>query len=437
MTEQDNLKSGYWSIATQKHLKAFRTDSSNYDEFDTLNTAGKAGRLLGVIRGNKEIDNIKKLEKMATTVNISPKELHRIVLPMLEEASDKQVEIIKNSTGDITGVAEYVFTNRDVLEITGKVFETSNPTTIERITVETMDATKKIPYLQHEIVHVFNGLGYTERDINLALVLQSQFKLIQILNKSKSQDAIISNEYVWGPNHKKIAMAVSALDFGKKQSLKDVIDLIQKTQGYPLEKLPPIDNDLFTLAKKTGMINPITILSSRGFQKDFGFSSDIISSSGYDDDILDDVKLLLASLRFGENYTLYSTIEETEKFLSFLIRNGKIGPHPANETDYTLLEKKGIVKVTYGSRYNYYKNREESGYFLELIRRDVALAALDIIKSPDYHISSPQDVSDYSTLSDTGSFVTPEESRIRLGESPEPVREAEEYLNRVLRDEIL
>lgn len=437
MSEQDNVKSGYWSIATQKHLKAYRTDSSNIDEFDTLNTAGKAGRLLGVIRGNNEIDNIKKLEKMANSVNISPKELHRIILPMLEEASDKQVEIIRNSTGDITGVAEYVFTNHNVLDITGKVFEVSGPTPIERITVETMDATKKIPYLQGELTQLFNMQGFSDQEIQLALTLQSQFKLIQLLNKSRTHDAIISNEYVWGPNHKKIAMAISGLDFGKKQNLKDIIELIQRTQGFPLEKLPSIDNDLFMLAKKTGMINPITIISSRGIQKDFGFSSELISSAGYEDDILDDVKLLLASLRFGENYTQYSTIEQTERFLSFLIDKGRIGPHPANETDYTLLEKKGIIKVSYGSRYNYYRGRNESGYFLELIRKDVAQAALDIIKSPDYHISSSSDVTDYSSLSDTGSFVTPEENRIHLGESPEPVKEAEEYLNRVLRDEIL
>ncbi|WP_135553346.1 hypothetical protein [Paenibacillus cymbidii] len=437
MSEQDKVKSGYWSIATQKHLKAFTTDSSNLDEFDRLNTAGKAGRLLGVIRGNKEIDNIKKLEKMANSVNISPRELHKIVLPMLEEASESQVELIRSNTGDITGVAEYVFTNHEVLGITGQVFEISNPSTIERVTVETMDATKKIPYLQSELVQLLENQGYNENDVNLAFTLQTQFKLIQMLNKTKSHEAIISNEYVWGPNHKKIAMAISSLDFGRKQSLKEVIEIIQKAQGHPLEKLPPIDNDLLTIAKKTGMINPITILSSRGIQKDFGFSSDLISSAGYDDDILDDVKLLLASIRFGENYTLYSTIDQTEKFLSYLIRNGKIGPHPANETDYTLLEKKGIVKVTHGSRYNYYRNRTESGYFLELIRKDVAEAALNIIKSPDYRIDNERDVTDYTTVSDTGSFITAEETRIKLGESPEHLKEAEEHFNRVLRGELL
>jgi hypothetical protein len=437
MSEQDKVKSGYWSIATQKHLKEFRTDSSNFEEFDSLNTAGKAGRLLGVIRGNKAINSMRKLEKMANSVGISRKELHLIVLPMLEKASDKQVEIIRNTIGDITGIEEFVFTNRSVLGITGQVFEISNPSVIERVTVETMDETKKIPYLQSELIQLLGHQGFKESEVNLAFALQSQFKLIQMLSKTKSNEAIISNEYVWGPNHKKIAMAVSNLNFDNRQSLKEVIEIIQRTQGHPLERLPKIDPDLLTIAKKTGMINPITILSSRGIQKDFGFSSDLISTAGYDDDILDDVKLLLASIRFGENYTLHSRIQQSENFLNFLIKNNKIGPHPANETDYTLLEKKGIVRVTYGSRYNYYRNRDESGYFLELVRKDVAEAALNIIRSPDYHLDAEKEVTDYTSIADTGSFITAEETRIRLGNSPEHIREAEEYLNRVLRDELL
>lgn len=142
MSNQQLIKSGYWSIATQKHLKEFTTYSSNFDEIDNLNVAGKSGRLLGVIRGNGKIESIRKLEKMANLIGISKKELHRIILPEIELASDKQVEIIRDSKGEITGVAEYVFTNQTVLEITGQVFDNQNPSNMERIAVETMDETK-------------------------------------------------------------------------------------------------------------------------------------------------------------------------------------------------------------------------------------------------------------------------------------------------------
>lgn len=437
MPNLDKVKSGYWSIATQKHLKEYKTNSANLDEVDNLNIAGKAGRFLGVIRGNGQIDNIKKLEKMANTVGINKSELHLIILPKLEAASDKKIEIVRNTVGDIIGIEEYVFTNENVLEISGQVFENQDPSELERITVETMDETKKIPYLERELIEQLIKQGYQEKDVALAIALQAQFKLIQRFNKSKTNDAIISNEYVWGPNHKKIAMAVTNLDFGKKQNLKEIIETIQKAQGYPIEKLPIIDRDLLLLANKTGMINPTTIVSSRGIEKEFAFTPNVTEPLSYNDDILDDVKLLLASIRFGENYTPYSTINDPERFLSKLITEGEIGPHGANATDYTLLEKKGIVKVVQKSKWNNYYNRFRTGYFLELIRKDVAEEALKIIKSPDYNLKMEKDVTDFGSVLDTGNFLCPEEMRVNLGESPEPVKEAEDYLSRVLRDELL
>lgn len=437
MTYEDNIKSGYWSIAAQKHLKEFTTYSSNLDELDNLSIAGKSGRFLGVIRGNREISNIKKLEKMAGSVGITKNELHLVILPKLEMASDKKVEIVRDVIGDITGIAEYIFTNQDVLEIAGQVFENQDPSNLERIAINTMDETKKIPYLQNDLIQLLIKQGYSEKDITLALALQTQFKLIQRLNKSQSKEPIISNEYVWGPNHQKIAMAVSNLDLGKRQNLKEVVEIVRESQGFPVEKLPPIDEDLILLAKKTGMINPTTIISSRGIQKEFVFSPNMLEPLTYNDDILDDVKLLLASIRFGENYTPYSTITDPEKFLRKLIQYGEIGPHDANATDYTLLEKKGIVRVVNKSKWSSYYGNYRTGYFLELVRKDVAEEALKVIESPGYNIKIDTEVEDFSSVLDTGTFITSEEIRIKLGESPEHIKEAEDYLSRVLRDELL
>jgi hypothetical protein len=441
MPDQNKIKSGYWSVATQKHLKEFTTYSSNLDEVDNLNMAGKSGRFLGVIRGNTKIESIKKLEKMANTVGINKNELHRIILPEIEKASDKQVEVIKNAAGDITGIAEYLFTNNDVLGIAGQVFENQNPSNIERISIETMDETKRVPYLQSELMHILEKRGYKEKDLALSFALQENFKLIQRINKTREKDPIISNEYVWGNNHEKIAMALSNIDFGKRQTLKEVIDTVQNSQGYPIEKLPPIDNELLLLAKKIGMINPTAIVSSRGIQKEFAFIPNMLEPLTYNDDILDDVKLLLASIRFGENYTPYTTINDPASFLEYLIDYGEIGPHDANMTDYTLLEKKGIVKVVYKTKQKwsrYYGGYcMKTGYFLELIRKDVAKEALKIIKNSDSNLKVGPEVTSYEPINDTGTFITPEEIRIKYGESPEPMQEMEEHFNKVLRDELL
>lgn len=156
-----------------------------------------------------------------------------------------------------------------------------------------------------------------------------------------------------------------------------------------------------------------------------------MKTDAINEDILDDVKLLLASIRFGENYTEYSTIQEPEKFLRALIHNRKVGLHSANASDYILLEKRGIVKVSMGSKYSSYTGKMRTGYCMELLKKDVAQEALRIIESKEYNINISDNDENYDIASTVGSFISPEEARIKMGVMPEPVREAEEYLNKV------
>lgn len=441
MSEQ-KIKMGYWAVSTQKHLKVFQNDSTGLAQLGNLNLAGKAGRLLGAIRGNQQINDINKLLVIANSVGITSKmELVKLVLPELEKASDGRIELITDTVGNITGLAEYMFEQSNVLEISGQVFENSYPSDIERIVVDTMDETKKIPYLQDDLTEKLTKSNFSERDISLSLALQAQFRLIQILNRSKSQGAIISNEYVWGKDHKKIAMAVSQLGMKEKEEIKQIIELIQRTQGFPLEKLAPETIEFINLAKKIGMVNPMTIKSTRGVQKEFGFSADLLKPEDYKDDILDDVKLLLASIRFGENYTPHSTIWDPKDFLSYLINNGDIGPHDANSTDYIMLEKRGIVRVVQKTKTKY--SRYYGGYVrktgscLELLRKDVAEEALKIISSPDYKIPRDTEITSFGSIMDLNSSLSPEESRIQMGETTEAMQEVADEALRMLRAELL
>lgn len=435
--EKNQIQKGYWSVAAQKHLNGFTTDSSNIDELDDLNIAGKVGRFLGAVRGNGRIENIKKLEKMANHVGITKSELHHTIFPEIERAAAGKVEIIKEVSGDIIGIEEYLFNNPSVLEIAGQVFEQQNPSDIERIVIATMDETRKVPYLESEMGDHLSRMGFKEEQIALSLALQEQFRLIQRLRPSKQTDPIISNEYVWGANHAKIATAVTSLEFEKKQNLREVINIIQSTQGIPSDRLPAIDQNVLILAQKTGMILPTRIISARGIEKDFVFSADLEGKLEYQDDILDDVKLLLASIRFGQNYTQFSRISDPRRFLQALINSTYVGPHSANETDYTLLEKRGIVKVETHSTYNSFTGRTRTGACLKLLRKDVAEIALTLINDPTYAIKGDGEFGSVDALLTASNFISPEESRIKLGVSPKPVQEAEEYLSKVLRDELI
>lgn len=430
----DKKINGFWAIAARKHLKEFVDYSDNADIFDRLNVAGKTGLFLGTIRGNNRLDNINKIEKMANQVGIKPIELHKVILPQLEESSDKKIEVIRDKTGKIIGIEEYVFDTQSTLEITGKVFEDLNPTEKEIIAIHTMEETKKVPYTQNEITDKMVRKGFAEDDIKIALDIADQFKLIRKV--TKKNDPIISNEYIWGSNNQRIALAVGELNKMQKDNLGDIIEEIQKYQGIPYDKLTVADKELFSLAIKIGMIDPIKIVTNRNVNKEFEFTQNANALTA-SEDIFDDVRLLLASIRFGENYTEHTTIYDAHKFLNAWIRNGEVGPHDANSTDYIMLEKKGIAKVTNKSKQKYgpYGAYNAQGYYLELVKKDVAREALKFIDGIIEENDLNSDIDNYEQIAKASNYYSSEEQRVRMGELPESSREADEYIQRILRDE--
>ena len=428
----DRKTNGFWAIAARKHLKEFVDYSDNGDVFDCLNVAGKTGLFLGTIRGNKQLDNIKKIEKMASQVGIKPIELHKVILPQLEESSDKKIEIHRDSLGKAIGIEEYVFDTQSTLEITGKVFEDLHPTDKEFVTVNALEKTKKMPYTQNEITEIMVQEGFKEDDIKLSLDIADQFKLIRKV--AKKNDPIISNEYIWGSNNQRIALAIGELEKIQKDNLGITIEEIQNCQGIPYENLTIADKELFDLAIKIGMISPIKIVTNRNVNKEFEFTQST-NWLGAAEDIFDDVRLLLASIRFGENYTEHSTIYSAQRFLSAWIKNGEVGPHDANSTDYIMLEKKGIARVVYKSKkkwgYNGYYNA--TGYYLELVKEDVAREALKFINGVIEE--SQVNVDAYDQIARASNYYSAEEQRVRMGDLPGSSKEVDEYVQRILRDE--
>lgn len=440
MSEEQIKKEGYWSIAAQKHLKEYKPDSPNLDELSEISVAGKAGILLGVIRGNGKIENIRKIEKMATQAGISSKVELRTILQLIEVASEKRVELIKNSTGEIIGLEENIFDTNTIFNTAGQLFENLNPSDVQKIAIATMEETKKVPYLHGELLDELIRLGYKENEIEFALKVEEQFKMLRRLEQMNKKEDIYSNEYVWGEDNVKISRALASINELDRKVLSGIIGTIQGCQGIPFERISTSGNEMIHLAKKIGMISPILIATGREISHEFAFSPNMLEPITTKEDIFDDVKLLLASIRFGENYTDHSRIFDAESLLRAWVERGKIGPHSANETDYIMLERKGIVKVEQGSKqmYGRYGIYNAEGYFLKLIKKDVAKEALKYIESTkgktnnilnDRHgISSFENITDYRS---------PEAQRIILGEMTDPIKELDVYMQQILRDEIL
>ena len=422
----DKINKGYWAVATQKHLSKFQTSSQNYEEFDALNISGKAGRLLGLIRGNTRITNMKKLEKLAGTMGIGKRELRNTILPELEKVTEKKIELQRNSLKEIIGIEEYFLDSEEVLSAAGDYFEYMAPEETERITVESMSNTKKIPVSNTEI-YALLGKDYSEEAIGQALKYQEQFKLLK--RSFIHGEDIYSNEYIWAGKQDKILYSLPQLDITSKEELATFIEILQNTQGTSQSQIN-IDTQLILLAKKTGIIDPVTIKTKRHFDQEFLFTSNFLGGETLVNDILDDVKLLISAIRFGTKYTSFSRLSDPVRFLESLIGGNKVGPHSANGTDYILLESRGIVRITPSLSH-------PDRYYMELLKKDIGLMALKILKSSNYEMESSISNCSFDSSTAYPIFESPEDTRMKLAESSAVIAEAEDYFIEVLRDERL
>ena len=78
-----------------------------------------------------------------------------------------------------------------------------------------------------------------------------------------------------------------------------------------------------------------------------------------------------------------------------------------------------------------------SSMVTELVMGKTLEEALKILRNPGEKLVSGGIVDSFEAINDTGRFVNAETSRLNLAESPQLVKEAEDHLSRVLRDELL
>jgi hypothetical protein len=429
MDMHEKIKFGYWAIATQKHMDNFKQSAQNRDEFDTLCLAGKVGRFISNLRGSGQLENIDAITKLASSVGISRHELHNIIFPAISDITAGQIELKKNILGEVTGLEEYITSRRTVLEFAGTSFEAFNPKQKEIITVNTLDLTRNLPRLENELYDILAKIGYREEDILLACKLQEQFNLLQRVDAAG--EAIYSNEYIWGKDHAKYARAIAVLDDIQKAGLSTIIDKTQNIQGIDMDTFNSYDPNIINLAQGIGIINPTRIITSRGISKSFAFSADLSKkiTDEYDDDMLDDVKLFISAIRFGEKFTRHSRLVDYTRFIRSLITNGITKtPHSANGTDYVLLEQRGVVKmIRYGNT---------DRYFMKLLKKDVAEEALKAMESGPYNIGSTEE-GGIDGLKYLNQFYTPESIRHQMAEPTPIIKETMDHLLRTIRSENL
>lgn len=274
------------------------------------------------------------------------------------------------------------------------------------------------------------AFAYSEEAANIAIDLAKGLRLVAF-TKTSSSETVIYSDRVWSKAGPKAAKAMTNFSREEREALEIIVETVRKHQGYPEELLRHWARNnnvekMFNFALGVGLVSRTGIKTPGGtthFLTTPHFYAEVAEEFG--EDVCDRVKLFLNSIRNGQYVSPSSRgrIREPVALLRALLNNAAVGPAPAIGSDYTMVERAGIVKV---------EHSDSDGYSMTLIQSDVAQKTLEVVQTqamtPNKRVLSAND------LSNKGRFVSIPESRATLAELPGEMREAEREFTDILRE---
>src|SRR5260370_19588902 len=212
------------------------------------------------------------------------------------------------------------------------------------------------------------------------------FGLVSVTDGTLAGSPLVFNPYVFEGDAVDAFKALEARSATERQQAQDIANRVYTCPGVPLPK--GTDPKMVKVLIKVGVIDYSKITttnSSKGayFPTAPNAWGVLAKTSGsgpeLSQDLVDDAKLFVNSLRYGEYYSTSDRgkIISASWIVNALLRDGAIGtlrPATAIGEDYPLAWSRGIINVVESRVY-------PGRYSMELLKRDVVSAVKDVIST--------------------------------------------------------
>lgn len=394
----DKKVKGSWLIHHTNKLQGV----TNQLGYEKTFLAGKAGILLSAISANNEttISN-KRLQTLAQAANINT----TFELPkLLDVLRNRELIDITNNNVAVLGV-----TTSSTLQHTSDIFDALAPTKLEEAAIDLAERASVEPINEEEVTEeladIFH-LGQTE--ISQVIYDAEQIGFVDVEMFGANEKLLFNGNLFRRETAKKIKAVLSSLSVADQANLTELTEILKKMACIPVEAAKQqLGEALFSKVTAIGLFD-INVVSN--LTEEVGFltlpSAFSKFSSSMVDDAFDLAKAFVSSVTYGMTKSYYERgqIQMVDALLSALVRGESVGPVRAIAEDYKILELKGVVEVTIGSK------KGRTGPMLKLLKIEVGELALQAIRQGD--------VSEHSLTSLPSAAVTrfngPEHNRERI-----------------------
>lgn len=400
-------------IYIDKHLHEFQSGPHSIF-FDKTILCGDLARLMAQLR-RQEVLSVEKFEVMAAEIDINPYVAREVHLPIMENLG--YVRVHRDNAGRITKIEEYIPPREeDIIKRAGELWVgeqtdlnipslAKDPHDIEKLTVIALELCSQFPKYESELKNELSILGIKSDVIVTALDWSEKLNILSKYEDPEAKEAIVASEYVFGENAIKIRKAIDHLPEHIKSQILGVYEETSKRQGLPEKFLSGGSRGLIKQFGQIGLFEPVSIETAKRIRETFLFTPRMWSTlKRVAVDLYDEVKLYIASIRFGQHFAdirIFDPVLLTEA----LLRDGVVGPATPIGTDYILLERRGIVRII--------ESQIPNRYYMELLKKEIVEIALDVLKCG--YPSPLKDINvEWHGMTQLTHGYSPEQVRIRL-----------------------
>lgn len=373
----DKIK-GAWLIHHTNKLQNVTSQTGHEEIF----FAGKSGILLSAISATRQHtltnSQLKALAKASDINTIT--ELPKII----EHLSDR--ELVDHAQ---TGIDVLGLTTHAVLQHTSSIYESMEPAHTEDACLFLSEIASNSPVKKSDVVErIADEFNLNDREITHVLKESEQIGFTDYKN-IESNDALYFNGNIFRKSDTvKINKVLNTLKEEEEEEEEERERIFELNEQLQLNACIAVDlatkilgDDLLKKVISIGLYDINIVANSK---EEVGFMTLPSAFVKYADtaaldDAFDLAKAFLSSLSYGMTRSNYSrgNIRLVGVLLSSLIAGESVGPATAIGEDYRVLEIKGVVKVTRGTKGG------RVGPILTLLKKEVGELALKAIKQGD------------------------------------------------------
>ncbi|PZT52012.1 hypothetical protein [Paenibacillus silvae] len=400
---------GAWVVNTYKSIQNFNLNEAVFDPYESVIISAKVSMLLSPMR-KLGVVNATQFDIYRKMAGLKPRECID-VLKILEGLEAVSITWSESTLADVP--LDTITVRRtdkvDILSVTGELFEKLNPSVQAKLTIHMLQETLKIPIPKDLLITLLIHKGYPEQLIKTTL---KHMLVLNILSETKDTvqgHALVYNPNAFQANASDVFVTINDLNPTEKQEALDILEYVRSNPGTPLHG--NFNQNTVRLLINCGLIDSSRIVTSRGKTKqDFVTAPYIWGALGANElssDVLDDAKLFLNCLRFGQLFSQSNRgrINDPSVLINALLEKGTVGPATAIGEDYPMPLARGIVSVV--------ESRLQPGrYFMELKKEDVVQTVYEVLDTKGVLPTPINDTEVATKLKQQGNFISSEQVRI-------------------------